>query len=113
MNMASDKPNGDEAKPLPLEATLDSQAQQALVWGRSITLPVRRERVTVEKRPFVYEEAVIRTDLWERRVHLAEDVQREELSVEPRGDVEADTLRLDVTARPRRGPTEAGHERNA
>ena len=83
---------------LPLEATFGAEtAMQAGTWGRTFVLPVRRERVTVKKQPFVYQEAVVRKEAVEGIAHVVEDVSREELRVEASPSLDAETMRVDVT----------------
>ncbi len=78
--------------PLPLEG-------QAVPWkgGWEVRLPVRAERIVVEKQVVAVERITVRRGRVTETVPLHETIAREELRVEPAGDVEVsgddDTLR--------------------
>jgi uncharacterized protein (TIGR02271 family) len=55
--------------------------------GVTIHLPVRAERVTVEKWPVVVEEVAVHTAQVQETAHLKEPVRHEELHVDTTGDV--------------------------
>jgi stress response protein YsnF len=59
----------------------------------TIRLPVRSERVSVDKRAFVTEEVAVRPSRVQDVVQIEETVRREQLDVETRGDVELDESR--------------------
>ena len=73
---------------LPLEASVDPSSG---TWagGWEIRLPLRAEQVTIEKRPVVVEEVVIRRRPLEEVVRLEDTVQLERLRLETRGDLAA------------------------
>jgi hypothetical protein len=56
----------------------------------TIRLPVRAERVSVDKRAFVTEEVEVRPSRVQDVVQIEETVRREQLEVETRGDVEVE-----------------------
>ena len=62
-------------------------------------LSVLRQRVTVEKRPFVFEEAVIRKGPTKRLVRVDEQVRREQLSVDSSVDLAGETVPIEVPER--------------
>jgi len=53
-----------------------------------ISLPVRREDIRLERRVVVYEEVDVRRREVQDVEHVRDTVRREELHVQPRGDVE-------------------------
>lgn len=73
---------------LPLEAHCEGGLS-----GWSVRLPVRGERVIVDKCAFVHEEAVVRRVARPDAVHLDETLRREQLHVDTHGS-------LDVEHRP-------------
>jgi len=90
----------DPPQPLPIEVKFESDSgYTAGAWGRVLRLPVLRQRVTVEKRPFVYEEAVIRKGPTKRMVGVDERVRREELRVDSTVNLAGETVRIDVPER--------------
>ena len=84
-------------RPLPLEQSFKPAPQRKPTpHQRHITLPVRRERVTISKRPFVYQEAAIRRVGSEQRIRVTEDVRHERLRVDSSGNLDQDTVRLSL-----------------
>ena len=82
------RPVGGEApppKPVPLEARID-----AVGGGWTIHLPVRAEQVTVSKQTMVVEEISLRREQAQEIARPAATVRREELRVEPEGDVDVE-----------------------
>ena len=97
MRLSSEDRAAEPTNALPVEAAFESEAGRlAGVWGRTIIVPVRFERVMVEKRPFVYEQAVIKRGVKHDQVRVEEDIRRERLQVDAGGNLGEETLRLDV-----------------
>lgn len=67
---------------LPLQARIETS-----LLGTTVRLPVRAEHVTIEKRPVVVEEVVVRTTQVQEEARLTDTVRREELRVETEGDL--------------------------
>ena len=81
----------------PAQPRLEASIER-LCDGWCIRLPVRREDVHVDTRVVVYEEVDIRRELVEEVEHVDERVRREELDLQPRGDVEG-TQPMPITRR--------------
>lgn len=82
------------ALPRGTRLALEAQVEQS-PFGYTIHLPVRAERVTVEKWPVVVEEVVVRTTQVDETAHLDESVRHEELHVDTVGDVQVTERRTD------------------
>ena len=68
---------------LPLEVAFEPAAgQEPGHWGRTLRLAVMRQRVSVDKQPFVYEEVVLGIAPTKRVVGIDEIVKRERLRVD-------------------------------
>jgi len=68
---------------LPLEVAFEPESgQEPGHWGRALRLTVKRQRVHVEKQPFVYEEVVLGVAPTKRVVGIDELVKRERLRVD-------------------------------
>jgi len=68
---------------LPLESI-----PELLPRGIVLRLPVRAEHVTVSKRTFVVEEAVVRAGSSRRVVHVEDSALREELAIDAHGGLD-------------------------
>lgn len=67
----------------PVQAWLERQGSQMI-----LRIPLRAEQVRLEKRTVVTERVAIRRERTEGIASISADVQREQLRVEPIGDVE-------------------------
>jgi len=73
---------------LPLEAQCEGGLS-----GWSVRLPVRAERITVDKCAFVHEEAVVRRIDRADEAHLAETLRREQPRPDTPGNLDVDHYR--------------------
>jgi stress response protein YsnF len=80
---------------LPLEVAFEPPAaQEAGHWGRTLRLGVMRQRVRVEKQPFVYEEVVLGIAPTKRVVGIDELVKRERLRVDTTPGLSAEEVHV-------------------
>ncbi|HZR99722.1 MAG TPA: DUF2382 domain-containing protein [Chloroflexota bacterium] len=86
----SSQPTLPRGTRLPLQAYVETTP-----YGCTIRLPVRLERVTVEKQPVVVEEVLVRTEHMRDTARLDDTVHREELRVDTEGDVRVTERRAD------------------
>jgi stress response protein YsnF len=98
MSLVEDGSDDKEPQTLPVEASFKPMPKRksAAAHQRHIVFPVRRERITISKQPFVYQDAAIRRVSWEQRVRVTEDVRHERLRIDSSGNLDEDTVQLTV-----------------